>query len=351
MRRYRTIEFTSGGYVRAAAQAVILLLVVMGMAGLSGCSRERERTPSPGQRATTIAVVPIPHAAPLYIAYQKGYFKDEGLKVVLRTFETGKGALDAALRGHADLATVAETPIARAAVEGKSVFVIATLSDSDRATMIIARRDRGISSPADLRGKKIGVSLGTNSEFFLYIYLTLHHVAQDEITIVDLRPAEIAGALTRGEVDAVSVWLPHTAQLRNMLGSNALALHDPDIYTMTLNLAGPREFILKNPEAINRLLRALVKATRFIRESPDEARTITARCTGLSPSVIDEAWNDFNFAVELDQSLLVSLEDQAAWLLGKKSGGTGRGVPNFLDTLYPAALEKIDPSMVTVTHR
>lgn len=80
---------------------------------------------------------------PLHIACVKGYFKAEGLDIVLQAYPSGKAAVDAMVAGKADLATSAETRIMFAGLRGEKLSVIATLHKTENMA-IIARKDRGI---------------------------------------------------------------------------------------------------------------------------------------------------------------------------------------------------------------
>jgi NitT/TauT family transport system substrate-binding protein len=63
--------------------------------------------------------------------------------------------------------------------------------------------------------------------------------------------------------------------------------------------------------------------------------------------LLDEIWDSFNFRVTLEQALLVSLENQAAWA-AKRKITDARDVPNFLDFIYIDGLSAVKPSAITI---
>ena len=85
---------------------------------------------------------------------------------------------------------------------------IATIGKSE-FHYIIARKDRGIGSVPDLKGKKIGVARGTSGDFFLGRFLELQGMSIRDVTVIDLPPAQVADPLLNGTVDAVSTWDPY----------------------------------------------------------------------------------------------------------------------------------------------
>ena len=72
------------------------------------------------------------NSAPLYVALNQGYFRQEGLEVDCRLLPSGKAALDAVRRGEGDLATVADIPIMYAILEGAPLAIISTMGESFR---------------------------------------------------------------------------------------------------------------------------------------------------------------------------------------------------------------------------
>src|SRR5208283_5243276 len=118
----------------------------------------------------------------------------------------GKIALNAVVEGKADLGTVADTPIVFTVMNGQKIAILATTQTSNRNEAIIARRDRGIAKPADLKGKKIGVPFGTHADFFTDIFLIAHGIDREKVKTIDIKPDEIATALVTGRVDAVSIF-------------------------------------------------------------------------------------------------------------------------------------------------
>jgi NitT/TauT family transport system substrate-binding protein len=326
----------------------LMLMVSILLTGMAGCSRTEEQGASKQNEKITLAVSSWPASASIYVAHEKGFFEDEGLNATIQPNLSGHLGIDAVLSGKADLATAGETPITRAAVEDKPLTVIATVCEIDRAILVIGRKDKGISAPQDLKSKRIGVVSGTTADFFLHIYLTTSYIDPKDVRVVNLSTDKVVDALLNGEVDAVSTWAPHTLVLREKLGSNGIVLHDPNIYTMTWDIVASQDFVKKNPQGIKRFLRAILKATQFITDQPDETRAICSRHIGADSPLFEREWTDYRFTVKLDQSLLLNMEDQARWM-SKKEGAGDRRPPNFMDFIDAEGLKAIKPLAVRIT--
>ena len=68
------------------------------------------------------------------------------------------------------------------------------IQNSNRDLAIVARNDRGIASPGDLKGKKMGVTLGTNADFFADAFLLAEGIDRKGVKIIDMKPDEMPAA-------------------------------------------------------------------------------------------------------------------------------------------------------------
>ena len=98
-----------------------------------------------------LAINPIANSALVFIAEEKGYFTEQGLKINYHNFPTGKLALDALIGGGADIATTADVPIALAGLADQKISAIATIEYSTDNIQVVARKDAGIRLPKDLK--------------------------------------------------------------------------------------------------------------------------------------------------------------------------------------------------------
>ena len=332
---------------RIRKRSIAAVVAVMAAAIVTAAWSGLIRLPGQSVESITLGEGAQPVFALIYVAETKGYFEDEGLDVIYQTFATGRDALASVIRGETDVATVFETPVVLRVSEGAELGVVTSLHASTRNTALIARRDRGIERPEDLRGKRIAVTKNTNGEFFLFLYLTSQGIELSDVTIVDTPPYEIVDALSAGKVDAAATWNTHLYDARQAFAPDEAVVFVSDVYTGISMLAAKREFIDARRPALRKMLRALVRAERFLRQNEDEAVDIVIRrFPERSAETIRGVWDDFEPQLRLDNVLLSVLEREAEWFI---SGGKLQPpVADFRSVIVTDILGEVKPVAVTV---
>jgi NitT/TauT family transport system substrate-binding protein len=324
----------------------VLVLTAIAVIALTvtGCQPEKQVGPS---EKVTIAYSTSFSAVLVHIAFTKGYFGEEGLDATPQPHASGKEALQSVLEGKADIATVGNTPIVFAIMGGKKITTLAVIETSNRNEAIVARRDQGIAKPLDLKGKKIGLTLGTTGDFFADSLLLAHGIDRKHVKIIDLKPNEMAAALGMGKVDAVSAWNPTATQLKKKLGSKGIVFLGESIFTEMFCVSAGQEYVKNNPVAIKKVLRALLQAETFVQQQPEEARCLVAEFIKTDKVILDETWDNFTFRVALNQALLVDLEEQTRWAM-KNRLTKRKDMPNYLDFIYVDGLQAVKPAAVRI---
>lgn len=297
----------------------------------------------------TIAVPTLPHAALLYVAHARNYFADEGLDVTFRKYPYGKVALDSMISGESDFAASAEIPVMFAAMKGAEILVIAEIMTSMRDHAIVATRKSGIGSPADLKGKKIGFPAGTSAEYFLDVFLTIHAVPEKTVKTIPMKPDDMGDALKTRRVDAIAIWNPYLSIFAKQYGKEVVLFFDENIYVEAFLVTGKKAFVTAHPETVKKIIRALMKAEDFVRKNQAESVDIVAEGIKADKEALKEYWPVFQFAVNLDQSLLVNIESQGRWAIRNRLSDR-KEIPNFLDMFYLDGLKAVKPDAVTVIH-
>jgi ABC-type nitrate/sulfonate/bicarbonate transport system substrate-binding protein len=324
--------------------ALFLFTLVFIIGSGTGCRPQKQAGPP---EKITIAYSTTFMAFFVYIAHVNDYFRQEGLEAEMQPHTFGKLALQAVIEGKADVATAADTPVMLAIMNGESINILATIGTSNRNTAIIARKDRGIAVPSDLKRKIIAVALGTTSDFFADNFLKANGIEKKEVKIIDMTPDKMVAALNVGKIDAASLWNPPLRQLQNELGDKGLTFYGEMYFSETFCIAAKADFVEKHPEATKKVLRAIIKAEAFVLEHPEDARRLAAEFIKLDRSILDQIWDIYNFRVTLDQALIIDLEDQTRWAI--KNRLVARHVmPNYLDFIYMDGLQAVKPEAVRI---
>jgi len=286
--------------------------------------------------------------APVWVAENKGYFKQEGLNAKIKEFDSGKASFAALLNNkEVDICTVAQTPIMFHSFDRNDFVIIAAMVYSDNDVKVLVRQDKGAINPLDLTGKKVGLTKGTTGQFFFDLFLIYKGMVSSEVETIDLKPSELPQALAHGRVDAICTWEPHILAGKKLLAKNALILPSQGIYREDFYFVANKNFVKNSPEILKTFLKAIERGQKFIKENQEESLSIVAHRLKLDKELTAMIWGDFNFQLFLDQTILVSLEDEARWAM--KQGFTdGKAIPNYLDFIYVDALEQAKPDAVTI---
>lgn len=283
----------------------------------------------------------------LYIADTQGYLKDEGLEVSYQRYHSGKDALQAVLDGKADIATVYQTPVVTAALNGEPVRILSTLHRSNKNSAVIARRDLGVNKLADLRGKRVGVTFGTYQATLLDRLLDDADVMPGQITLVDMPHDETPAALASGKVAAVMTRWPFVGKAEALAPPGSTVMFDSSLYTEISVLATTLQTVTRRSDALYRLMRAMVRAERHIDSQPDQALALAIRHWQRPASEDDrQVWNNIQLQLRLDNSLLRSMDMEAEWLY--RQGKAARNDFAMRTLLAPPFLRAVRPQAVLV---
>jgi ABC-type nitrate/sulfonate/bicarbonate transport system substrate-binding protein len=308
----------------------------------------RKYTAPSGRQTESITVGMYPGDASLLIALAdtRGFFKSNGLNVTLKEYESGYKALGHLNRGEVDIATVSEYPFVTSSFDHENLRIVASIASID-STEIVARKDRCITEPSDLRGKRIGVYPGTILDFFIRSFLTFHHMTPEEVTLVDLATTQAVDSISSGQVDAVISWDLYLYAIKKQLGENAVswpAQNGQDYYWLLVCL---RDKIDARPEVIVKFLRAMVQAEDFVKTSKQEAQALLINRWRREPEYVDYVWQRMEFSTSLPQGLLTAMEDEAKEQFEAKKSET-RAIPNYLRFIYLDGLQSVKPKGITI---
>jgi ABC-type nitrate/sulfonate/bicarbonate transport system substrate-binding protein len=331
-------------HLRAGVAFVLLCLGLLGAAWLLfGAALFAPR----GPQVLTVALPTSPSVGAFFLADNKGLFERHGVAPKFDRRRLGKDALQAVVDGKADLALVADTPFMLAVLRGEQIATIGTVFQSRRSMALLARSERGLRSGADLAGKTVGLVPGTNAEFFFDAMLGAHGIARSQVKVVELGHEQLAGALRSGRVDAIAIWTPLLSQLQREFGKRAITIHGVDLFVNRFLIAARADTIASHPDALRRLLAAIDEANAMIREQPAMAQAVIGAAVGLDAAMLARGFNAGDYALALDQSLLLALGAQTRWAMERGIVAPGQ-VPNFLEHVRQRPLAAALPSAVRI---
>ncbi len=331
-------------------RVVLLFVVVVAVLAVAFSSfffLNSQRFPG-NLQSVTYGNLPLETSGLIYVAQSQGFFRQNGLNVVVRNYDTGIASTNALLSGQLEIAGGSEYPLVNAAFQNQSIQAIAGVNKSE-LEYLVDRRDHGIENASDLKGKTIALPWGTIVEYYVAQFLSLSGLKTTDVSFVNMTLSQSENALMNGTIDAVANWQPYTNEIVSALGSNAVAWSvqgSPQSFGV---LACRTDWINANPQLVKQFLQALYQAEDFINSNPTQAKAIVKQQMNFTAAYMETVWKQNQFALSLDQSLVLALENEARWMIIVKLTNQ-TAIPNFLNYLYLNGLLSIKPESVNIIH-
>ncbi|WP_327086858.1 ABC transporter substrate-binding protein [Nonomuraea sp. NBC_01738] len=272
--------------------ALIGLVATMMMAGCSGSGDEVKpggTTNAAGLEKTQLLIGQYPGAdsAPLFIAMERGFFKEEGLDVKQEAIQApqavlpklSNGQMDVVLGSYATILTIQESG------QEKFKYIADSYQGATGAFGVMVAKDSAVKKIADLKGKKIGVnSLTGLGVLTMNPHLKINGVdPKTDVTYVVIPTTNWLSSLEKGDVDAVWMTDPYVSQAESKLGATMLidTMSGPTESLPITGWAATEKWIGANPKTLAAFQRAMAKAQNIAATDRDAVTKILPSFTQI----------------------------------------------------------------------
>ncbi|SKA35035.1 NitT/TauT family transport system substrate-binding protein [Enhydrobacter aerosaccus] len=266
------------------------------------------------------APLSLPAFGPFVLAKQRGYFKAEDLDV---EFQVGKGGVDVAKQVGAGNAVIGggigDTPII-VRPNGVPVKAVAVLGGG-ALMQLVMDKDKGLDTVKDLKGKTITVLAYQDTTYFALLgMLASQGMTKDDVNAQAVGPVNVWKLFLAGQSDAFASTPDWTAQVMMAKKNIEVIPSDRLFKSMAQAIIASDETIRKNPQLIQRIVRATLKGMKDIMADPVAAAADFVKATPELAGKEDfvalsfKLYNQYVYggqAVlgEMDESRLSALQD------------------------------------------
>ena len=223
------------------------------------------------------------------ILKQKGMlekeFAKDGIRIIWVQSAGSNKALEYLNAGSTDFGSTAGSAALVARINGNPIKSIYVYSRSEW-TALVTTKDSKIATVADLKGKRVAVTRGTDPHIFLVRALLDAGLSERDITPVLLQHADGKTALIRGDVDAWAGLDPMMAQAEIEDGAK-LFFRKADANTWGI-LNVREQFLKDNPQIVQRVLATYEEARKYALANYDELKKALVAATKLPDEVADK---------------------------------------------------------------
>lgn len=259
--------------------------------------------------ADTLIIGHFGDPTPMNVAAAEGRFADAtGWDIEWRKFASGTDVIAALASGDVMVSELGSSPLAIAVSQGVDIELVLISFGIGTAESLIVRDDSGIAEPADLKGKRVAVPVGSTAHFSLMGALRHWGIGENEVRIMSMPPDQINAAWTQSAIDAAFIWEPVQSSIlatgTRMVGADEIATWG---YPTFNGWVVSRQFAAENPDAVTAFVRTMNEANAAYLENKDAWTTDSAPVqaiaerTGAAPEQVPTILEGFTFLTPAEQ--------------------------------------------------
>jgi NitT/TauT family transport system substrate-binding protein len=229
----------------------------------------------------------------IWMAMERGFYKQEGLDITYRLFPSGTTAFQAFQSGQGDIVMTGDLPSVQYFFRaGGNYRTIAVIERDAKGYVGVARKD--ITKPQDLIGKTIATRVGSTGSWFISEYLTKNGIDPATVTVKNLDTQVLPAALCGSEIAAFFIWQPVGSRTLEICPDQAHYLTDATGYIQGYLVAGARPDWLATPEGkdiATRWLRATIKGVEVAEKEFPAVAGYAKSSLDLSEKATRDQWD------------------------------------------------------------
>ncbi|ETZ58341.1 ABC transporter, substrate-binding, aliphatic sulfonates family protein [Mycobacterium sp. MAC_011194_8550] len=303
------------------------MAVVAAVTAVSGCGS------SSGTTTTKDLHLDYAYYNPLSLVIRDQQLLEKKGYHVTWVLSQGSNKANEGLRSKAlDFGSTGGSPALLARANGTPIKTVDVYARGEWTALVVAKNSP-INAVADLKGKKVAVTKGTDPYFFLLQSLATAGLSPADIEIVNLQHADGKTALERGDVDAWSGLDPFMAETIQQQGSRII-YRNPDFNSGGV-LNAREDFITAHPDSVQLVVDTYEEARKWAKTHPAELAALLASQAKVSQSVAQEELG--RTALDIDpvpgdwlRAVLTRIEPLAVADGDIKSDDAGRSALNTL---------------------
>jgi NitT/TauT family transport system substrate-binding protein len=229
--------------------------------------------PAPIKLQVALGFVPSVQSAPFYVAQDRGYYAAEGLDVELK-YGTIQNLLKLVSDGDVAFASASGDSLIPQRQQGVAISYVLTFWTRSPigALGLVGNNSPPLRTPADLKGKSVGVSAPNSSTHFgLKALLRSAQLADEDVKLIAIGTTEVE-ALIQKRIDAAMTFLPNEAAQMKSLGFSVETIAVGDY----VNLVPPGfvagdKLIQEHPEIVQKFVNATLRGLQETQADPSAA--------------------------------------------------------------------------------
>ena len=281
----------------------------------------------------------------IWMAFEKGFYQQEGLDVTYRLFPSGTTAFQAFQTGQGDIVMTGDLPSVQYFFRVKGDYrTIAAIERDAKGYVVVARKE--ITKPQDLAGKTIATRVGSTGSWFISEYLTKNGVDPAKVTVKNLDTQVLPAALCGGDIAAFFIWQPIGSRTLEICPDKAHYLSDASGYIQGYLVAGARPEWLASAQGkdiATRWLRATIKGRDVAEKDFPSVAAYAKAKLDLSEKATREQWETNTRPLALDKVYYDDFCSLSRW--AQKEKATEQAI-DFKQLTWPDGLKAIDAKLV-----
>lgn len=312
-----------------------LLITMLLGGGIVSCG-EKEKTVDEDKNLV-IRYAYQPSHSQLIIAEELGFFKEEfekdNITLESKQFAAGPPIIEAFAAGELDFGMVGDQPAIQGRANNIDLKAIASYSSSEKGNALLATKKSEIKELKDLKGKKIGFTVGSVGHQLLLIYLETAGLNKEDVEMVNLSPSDIFTSLKSNNIDAAITWEPYISMAAE--SEDIIVVTDSTGYKYSVNLiVGNSEFLKKYPDVTARLLKVLDKSAKWSEEHNEESLDLIQKRSGITKEAMRGSFDKYDKDISLNEKRINSVEDTAKYLKENNIIRSEVKIEDLVDTSY-----------------